>query len=82
MTTAFHIKAKITPWDDPDFVRAFENARDEVHTIEKGLDEPRLGELVQHRLREAGYPNATVAVERTLVEALEHTSHWHVSRDG
>ena len=39
-------------------------------------------EAVQQQLREAGYPNATVDVIRTVAEALEHTSHWSVRRDG
>lgn len=84
MATAMHIKAKLTPWDDTAFVRAFETARDEVHALEllEGLEDPKAAEHVQHRLREAGYRNATVEVVRTLTEALEHTSHWLVRRDG
>lgn len=84
MTTTVHIKAKITPWDDQAFVHAFERARDEVHALEElgGIGDPKAGGLVQQRLREAGYPNATVEVVRTPSEALEHTSHWIVLRDG
>lgn len=81
MTTPVHIKASITPWDDTEFVKAFDLARDEVHQMEEA-DGPKAGEFVQHRLREAGYPNATVDVVRTVAEALEHTSHWIVRRDG
>jgi hypothetical protein len=81
MTTTTHIKAKITPWDDPTFVRAFENARDQT-TREGHPDGPRAGARVEHLLREAGYPKATVDVIRTVREALEQTSHWVVSRDG
>ncbi len=81
MTAMTHIKAKITPWDDPEFVRAFENARDE--TSREGFDDgPKAGAHVEHLLREAGYPKATVDVIRTVREALEQTSHWIVSRDG
>jgi len=84
MATAMHIKAKLTPWDDPAFVQAFEKARDEVHALEEleGLEDPRAAEHVQRRLRESGYPGARVEVVRTLIEALEHTSHWVVNRDG
>jgi len=81
MTTAIRIKARITPWDDTTFVRAFEHARDEVHAMPEP-DGPKAGDLVQRRLREAGYPNATVDVIRTVAEALAHTSHWLVCRDG
>lgn len=81
MTSAAHIKASITPWDDTEFLKAFELARDEAHGMAEA-DGPKAGALVQHRLREAGYPNATVEVIRTAAEALEHTSHWTVRRDG
>ena len=81
MTTMTHIKAKITPWDDLMFVRAFESARDA--TAQAGYaDGPQAGARVEHLLREAGYPNARIDVIRTAREALEQTSHWVVSRDG
>lgn len=83
MATAMHIKARITPWDDRAFVKAFEHARDVVHEGEgQELDGTRAGERVQHLLREAGYPNARVDVIQSVGEKLEHTSHWLVSRDG
>ncbi len=81
MTAPIRIKASITPWDDTEFVRTFERARDEVHQT-ADPDGPKAGAFVQHRLREAGYANATVDVIRTVAEALEHTSHWLVRRDG
>jgi hypothetical protein len=81
MTAMTHIKAKITPWDDPAFVRAFEVARD--RTAQEGYpDGPKAGARVERLLREAGYPKATVDVIRTVREALEQTSHWVVRRDG
>ena len=86
MTTAMHIKARITPWDDTTFVKAFEHARDVVHQAEAEaeaeIDPTKAGEQVQHMLREAGYPYARVDVLQTVREHLEHTSHWLVSRDG
>lgn len=76
-----HIKAKITPWDDPAFVHAFEAARDQTAT--EGYDDgPKGAAHVERLLREAGFPHATVGVDRTVKEALEQTSHWTVSRDG
>ncbi len=81
MTAMTHIRAKITPWDDSAFVRAFEIARGA--TEHEGFDDgPKAGAHVQQLLREAGYPRATVEVIRTAREALEQTSHWIVSRDG
>ncbi len=82
MTADMHISARITPWDDPAFVRAFETARDQVHAASDHPDGTRAGELVQHLLREAGYPNARVQVVQNVDEKLEHVSHWLVDRDG
>jgi hypothetical protein len=82
MTSPVHIKARITPWDDPAFVKAFEHARDSVHGAEGHPDGTAAGARVQHLLREAGYPEARVEVVQSVDEKLEHTSHWLVSRDG
>jgi len=81
MTTTMRIMARITPWDDPAFVKAFERARDQVHHDEVP-DGVRAGARVQVMLKEAGYPLAHVEVIQTVDEKLEHTSHWLVSRDG
>jgi hypothetical protein len=81
MTTLTRIKAKITPWDDREFVQAFEMARGVVAA--DGLpDGPKSAAHVERMLREAGYPLARVDVIRTVQEALEHRSHWIVNRDG
>jgi hypothetical protein len=82
MTTAMHIKARITPWDDPAFLKAFERARDEVHEAQEHPDGTKAGAIVQQLLREAGFPSARVDVVQTVNEKLQHTSHWLVSRDG
>lgn len=79
--TVMHAKIKITPWDDPDFVRAFEAAREKC--LQEGCaDGPASASRVEHLLREAGYPRARVEVDRTVAEALKQVSHWTVSRDG
>jgi len=81
MTTLMRTKTKITPWDDPEFVRAFERARAAV--TEDGItDIPLAAAEVQHLLREAGYPHARVDVDRTVAEAIDQVAHWVVSRDG
>jgi hypothetical protein len=82
MRTTMHIKARITPWDDPAFVKAFEEARDQVHEAGDVVDGTIAGEQVQHLLREAGYPQARVVVVQTVDEKLEHVSHWEVLRNG
>jgi predicted RNA-binding Zn ribbon-like protein len=81
MTTPVRVRAKITPWDDPAFVGAFERARAEMDQSGCCDEGPKAAAEVQRRLREAGYPDARVEVLRTVQEALEHTSHWLVSRD-
>jgi hypothetical protein len=81
MTTLTGIRAKITPWDDPAFVRAFETARATV-AADGVAHGPKSAASVEHLLHEAGYPQARVDVIRTVQEALEHTSHWIVKRDG
>jgi hypothetical protein len=81
MTTLKGIRARITPWDDPAFVRDFETARERVGVL--GIkDGPMSAAKVERLLREAGYPDARVDVIRTVKEALEQTSLWIVKRDG
>lgn len=82
MTTMVHIKARLIPWDDPDFVRAFDRAREETERSGCCPDGPQAAARVQRLLHEAGFPNARVEVQRTVEEALEHVSHWSVTRDG
>jgi hypothetical protein len=75
-----HIQATLKPWDDLVFTRAYEAARHQAAETEGG-DALHMAILVERLLREAGYPDATVAVERTVDEALTHTEHWVVLRD-
>ena len=82
MPTTAHVSARIEPWDDPAFVKAFEHARDEVAQSGCCPDGPTAAAQVERRLHEAGYRHARVGVERTVDEALAHVSHWHVRRDG
>ena len=82
MAATVHVKAKLVPWDDQEFVRAFEQARTEVEASGCCPEGPEAASRVQHLLRDRGYPNARVEVQRTVEEALEHVSHWAVRRDG
>jgi hypothetical protein len=81
MTSSIHTTSSITPWDDSEFVRAYEQAREVVHREELG-DGPAAAAEVQRRLHEAGYPHARVDVARTAEEAIGGVSHWVVNRDG
>jgi hypothetical protein len=82
MTTMVHIKARLTPWDDREFVRTFERARVEVERSGCCPEGPEAAERVERLLREGGYPDARVEIERTVAEALSRISHWDVRRDG
>ena len=75
-------KVRLEPWDDPEFVRAYERVAAELVLDGSGLHDPRTALEVQRRLRVAGYPNATCYCERTVSEALAHTARCIVSRDG
>lgn len=83
MTTEVHLEAKLVPWDDPDFVAAFERART---TLEAegilGRDCPGAALRAQALLRDAGYPSASVECVRTVDDVLRRTVHWIVRRDG
>ncbi len=76
------LKVKIVPWDDADFVRAYERAAAEMAEAGIGLHDPHGALELQRRLRAAGYPNATCRCDRTVEEALEHAARCVVSRDG
>ena len=76
------IRVELVPWDDPDFVHAYEGARERA--VQEGLriNGPKAGARVEELIRLGGYPRATVAVERTIEEALGHAARWFVRRDG
>jgi hypothetical protein len=80
MTTAIHVRAKITPWDDAAFVKAFEHALQAAE--DQGIPDDAAGPDVQRLLRDGGYPDACVIVTRTVKDALEHSASWLVCRDG
>jgi hypothetical protein len=82
MTTAMHIRARITPWDDRAFVMAFELAREAVRGTGASPEGAQAGARVQSMLHDAGYPLARVDVIQSVDEKLAQTSHWLVRRDG
>jgi hypothetical protein len=82
MATTVGLSMKIIPWDDRDFVRAVEAARDQAHAEGLTINGPRAAARAEALLREAGYPAACVNCERSVDEALVHAAHWTVRRDG
>ena len=76
------IRAELIPWDDPQFVREYESAREQA--IREGLtiNGPKAAARVQQLVRAGGYPYAVVEVQRTVDEALRHAARWTVRRDG
>lgn len=76
------IRAGLIPWDDQQFVRQYENAREQA--IREGLtiNGPKAAARVEQLLRAGGYPHAVVQVDRTVDEALKHAARWTVRRDG
>jgi hypothetical protein len=77
-----HLRTELVPWDDGDFVRAYEIAHDQV--VGEGLliNGPRAAGRLEELLRVAGYPRVSVTVERTIDDALRHAARWTVRRDG
>ena len=76
------IRAELIPWDDPEFVREYERAREK--SLSEGLTiyGPKAAARVEHLLRSRGYARAVVEVDRTVDEALAHAARWVVRRDG
>ncbi len=76
------LTTKIIPWEDQDFVRAFQQARADVVAEGLTINGPMAAARAEELLRSAGYPHARVDVERTIDETLVHTARWTVWRDG
>ena len=79
--TAQH-SVKLVPWDDQDFVRAYERAADALAAVGMSLDHADAPVEIQRRLRSDGYPNATCYCERSVELAMARRSRCVVSRDG
>ena len=82
MTAVVHVKTRLMPWDDREFVLAYEQAHAAVEATGCGPESLDAAVRVQHLLREGGYPDAVVEVERSADEALQHVAHWTVRREG
>jgi hypothetical protein len=73
---------KLVPWDDQEFVRAYERAAADLAATGMSLDQPNAPVEIQRRLRGDGYPDATCYCERTVELALARRSRCVVMRDG
>lgn len=73
---------KLIPWDDREFVVAYERAAAELAENGMSLDHADAPVEIQRRLRRDGYPNAICYCERSVELALARQSRCVVSRDG
>jgi hypothetical protein len=79
--TAQH-SVKLVPWDDQEFVHAYERAAAALDEMGMNLEDPGAPVEIQRRLRGDGYPNATCYCERSVELALARRSRCVVARDG
>ena len=77
-----HLRTELIPWDDPDFVKAYEIAHEQV--VREGLliNGPKAAARLEALMRAAGYPRVSVKVDRTTDDALRRAARWTVRRDG
>jgi hypothetical protein len=80
MTTAQH-SVKLIPWDDPEFVRAYERVAAALAEAGIRLDQPGAPFEIQRRLRADGYPDATCYCERSAENSLSQRARCVVARD-
>jgi hypothetical protein len=73
---------RLVPWDDRDFVVAYERAAAELAAAGISLHDPSAPIEIQRRLRADGYPNATCYCERTAESVLAQRARCIVNRDG
>jgi hypothetical protein len=73
---------KLVPWDDREFVQAYERAAADLAMAGIRLDHPNAPVEIQRRLRADGYPNAICYCERTAESVLAQRARCVVSRDG
>lgn len=73
---------KLIPWDDREFVQAYERAAADLATIGIRLDHPNASVEIQRRLRADGYPDAVCYCERSADNILAQRARCIVDRDG
>jgi hypothetical protein len=82
MASRIEVHVRLVPWDDPGFLQAFEQAREQVAEEGLALTSPAAAARTEQIIRSAGFPTACVQTDQTVVEALAHETHWMVLRDG
>jgi hypothetical protein len=75
------LTASIVDWNDQEFVRSFERARDQSEADGLTIHGPKGAARAEALLRDAGYPRARIAVSRTVDEAMAHVAHWTLWRE-
>jgi hypothetical protein len=73
---------KLIPWDDREFVQAYERVATDLASAGIRLDHPNASIEIQRRLRAGGYPNAICYCERSAEHILAQRARCIVSRDG
>lgn len=73
---------KLIPWDDREFVQAYERAAADLVRAGIRLDQENAPMEIQRRLRADGYPNATCYCERSAENVLAQRARCVVTRDG
>ena len=73
---------RLVPWDDREFVIAYERAAADLATAGIRLHDPSAPIEIQRRLRVDGYPNATCYCERSVENVLTQRARCIVTRDG
>jgi hypothetical protein len=79
--TAQH-SVKLIPWDDREFVQAYERAAAQLAAEGIGLHHAAAPVELQRRLRADGYPDAVCWCERTPENILSARARCVVARDG
>jgi hypothetical protein len=75
-----HLMMAIEPWDDPDFRGAAERALAELRARGPDVASEAGAAALETRLRQIGYPHATVSTHRSVDDALAHRARFIVRR--
>ena len=73
---------KLVPWDDREFVQAYERAASDLALAGIRLDQENAPIEIQRRPRADGYPNAICYCERSAENVLAQRARCVVQRDG
>lgn len=75
------VHLRVEDWDDVAFREAVDTAWARIRLGPDDADSTMAAAHLQLLLRDAGYPDATVEIHRTVDEALHHVAHFDVSRE-